>query len=139
MPSGTKGGKAKKRRIVAAGAIAGKTTRRIAKEADCSPRHVTRLVQEPETQFLISETLRPFQRKLAMMAAAAIRAVERGFVAKRTDRSDHIAQLRAVERYGDLLELAAGDTRSAGRAGDGVHVMVTWTQFMSIKEEREAA
>jgi hypothetical protein len=66
-----------------------------------------------------------------------VRAVERAFTAQKTDQADHFTQLRAVERYGDLLELAAGDTRNTGKDADNGRRMVTWTEFILIKRQRE--
>ncbi|GEM_PF-5779303 len=134
---GTKTEKELKRRKVAAGAIAGKNTDQIAQEAGCSRRHVLRLIHEQETKFIIANALHPYRDQLNRMAGAAVRAVERAFIAKKTDKADHFTQLRAVERYGDLLELAAGDTRNAGKEAEAGRRLVTWTEFVLIKKQRQ--
>lgn len=139
MPTGTKSQKAAKRRVVAAGAIAGKPTRAVAEKAGCSARHVNRLAEEPETQELIQSALAPYTSKLRRMAGKAVRAVERGLIAQKTSRSDHVMQLRAVERYGDLLELAAGQNRSGS---SGVTLtnnlqILTYEQFCCEEAEHE--
>ena len=108
MPTGTKSEKAARRRKVAGALVAGKPLGAAAQAAGCSKRHVQRLEREPETQFLIAEALRPHQKLLSKMAGKAIKAVERAFTARKTDGADRIVQLRAVERYGELMALAQG-------------------------------
>jgi hypothetical protein len=93
---------------------------------------VQRLASEPETQVLITAMLAPQRERLAKMAQKAVNAVEKALIARKTDLSDHIVRLRAVERYGELLALAQGKPREA--AGDGVQV--TWEQFTLMYERR---
>jgi hypothetical protein len=112
--------------------IAGKGTQAIAAAAGCQPRYVQRLASEPETQVLITAMLAPQRERLAKMAQKAVNAVEKALIARKTDLSDHIVRLRAVERYGELLALAQGKPREA--AGDGVQV--TWEQFTLMYERR---
>jgi len=132
VPTGTRAGKESKRRTVAGGVIAGKGTQAIAAAAGCQPRYVQRLASEPETQVLITAMLAPQRERLAKMAQKAVNAVEKALIARKTDLSDHIVRLRAVERYGELLALAQGKPREA--AGDGVQV--TWEQFTLMYERR---
>jgi hypothetical protein len=140
MPAkGTKGTRSQKdvkRRIVAAGAITGKRTSEIAKDANCSERHALRLAAETETKFIIANALSPYREQLRKMAGKAVRAVDRAFVARKTDKADHFTQLKAVERYGDLLELAAGDTRYLGKDADAGRHLVTWQEFILIGKQR---
>ena len=133
MPTGTRAGKESKRRTVAGGVIAGKDTAEIAKVAGCKPRHVQRLASEPATQFLITEMMGPHRERLAKMAKTAVNAVEKALIARKTDKSDHIVRLRAVERYGELLALAQGG-KPAEASGDGTQV--TWEQFTLMYERR---
>jgi len=139
MPSGTKTEKALKRRVVAAGAIAGKPTKAIAAKAGCSSRHVARLAAEAETQFLIAEAFRPQREKLRLMAKRAVSAVERGLKAQKKTKSDHVVQLRAVARYADLVELAAGNATSQSRESGKGRRLVTWEEFLVIGRGRTEA
>ena len=133
MPKGSKVEKAAKRRVVAAGAIAGKTTKAVAKKAGCSTRHVQRLAAEAETQDLIAEAMRPCRDQLRLMAKRAVNAVERAMKAQKKTKADHFTQLRAVERYGELLALAQG-AKPAEASGDGMQV--TWEQFTVMYQAR---
>jgi len=132
MPTGTKSEKAARRRKVAGALVAGKPLGAAAQAAGCSKRHVQRLEREPETQFLIAEALRPHQKLLTKMAGKAIKAVERSLTARKTDGADRIVQLRAVERYGELMALAQGkETAAAERDG-----LVTWEEFVVLFRSR---
>jgi hypothetical protein len=133
VPTGTRAGKERKRRTVAVGVIAGQDTAEIAAAAGCQPRYVQRLANDPETQFLITEALAPHREKLQRMAARAVYSVNMALLAKRTDKADHMARLRAVERYGELLGLAQGG-KPQDAAADGA--MVTWEQFTLMYEKR---
>jgi hypothetical protein len=134
---GTRTEKDAKRRIVAAGAIAGKSTADLAKAANCTERHVLRILHENETKFIIANALAPWRGELEKMAKKAINAVQRGFVAQKKDKADHIVQLRSVERYSDLLELAAGETRNTGKDAQAGRRLVTWQEFILIRRQRE--
>jgi hypothetical protein len=139
MPRGTKTGREAKRRVVAAGAIAGAPAPKIAKKAGCSTRHVQRLANEPETQSLIAEAMRPVRDQLRLMAKRAVDAVERAMRAQKKTKADHFTQLRAVERFGDLIELAEGERRSDSRASGAGRRLVTWEEFLIIGKGRVEA
>lgn len=127
MPRASKGSKEAKRRTVVRGVVAGKRTPTIAKEAGCSERHVERLAAEPGTQFLIAEALRPYTDDLCELVGNAIKVVKSAMVAKKKDTADHIVRLRAVERYGELLEYAQGKpTEDAGSTTP----QLTWEEFV---------
>jgi hypothetical protein len=133
VPKGSKGSKEAKRRVVARGVVAGKSTRTIAKEAKVSPRHVERLQAEPATKFLIATALAPHHKRITDLAGKAIAAVEGAFKAKTTDTADHMARLRAVGRFGDLARLAQGiETAEVEGANQ-----VTWEQFLVIYGSRK--
>jgi len=108
MPQGSRAQKEQKRRVVAVAKVARQGTKATARQLGCSERHVRRLAAEPETQFLITEILRPFRAKLTQLAATAIKVVKEAFSAMKTDKADHFTRLRAVERYCDLLKMAQG-------------------------------
>ena len=108
MPKGSKAQKEAKRRVVARGVVEGKSTRTIAREAKCDPRHVERLANEPATRFIIADALAPHRERLTRLAGKAVNAVERALVARVTDKADHMARLRAVGRFGDLARMAQG-------------------------------
>jgi hypothetical protein len=133
VPTGTRAGKESKRRTVAGGVIAGQDTAAIAAEAGCQPRYVQRLANEPETRFLITEMMEPHRAKLQRMAARAVYSVNMALLAKKTDKADHMARLRAVERYSELLGLAQGVAPEV-EPGDGA--MVTWERFTQMYERR---
>lgn len=138
MPKkGTRTEKEAKRRVVAAGTIAGKDTKAIAKAAGCTERHVLRLAREVETKFIVANALAPYREQLRKMAGKAVRVVDRAFLARKTDKADRMTQLRAVERFGDLLELASGDTRNVGRDADAGRHLVTWEEFVLIGRQRK--
>jgi hypothetical protein len=139
MPSGSKSQNAAKRRVVAKGAIAGQPASAIAAEAGCSERHVRRLLAEPETQFLISDVMQPHREVLRLMAKRAVAAVERGMKAQKKTKADHFTQLRAVERYGELLELAEGERKPEGRKNEKGRNIVTWTELLEIARKRKEA
>lgn len=132
MPTGSKSEKERKRRIVAAGVVAGKKPTAIAREAGCKTRHAQRLADEPATQFLITEMMRPHHKKLAKLVEKSITAVSLALGAKTTDKHDHSARLRAVGRTKQLLELAQG--QAAEGAGEGG--LVTWEEFTLLYRKR---
>jgi hypothetical protein len=134
MATSTKSEQAKRRRTIAKGAVAGKPLKAIAREAQCSKRQVQRVEAEPETQFLISEALRPHRQRLTKLAGKVISAVERGLLARKTDKADRIVQLRAVERYADLVGLAQGKA-AAPEGGD--RSLVTWEEFVILYRSRK--
>jgi hypothetical protein len=134
MPSASKNEKQAKRRAVAKGALAGKPLAAIAKAAGCSKRHVQRLEREPETQFLIVEALRPHRAVLTKMAGKALRVIERAFMARKTDGADRIVQLRAVERYHEMMDLAQGTAKPPDQEDRG---QVTWEEFVVMYRARK--
>jgi hypothetical protein len=133
MPKGSSAEKEKKRRTVAKGLVSGTPLQGIARAAGCQPRYVQRLAAEPETQLLIAEALRPYHAQLRRAVPKALRAIERGLVARRTDLSDHYTQLRAVEKLEDYLKMAQGKpTESAVQTEP-----VTWEQFTVMYQKRQ--
>ena len=134
MPTGTKAEKAAKRRTVAKGIVAGKSTKRIAKEARCSQRHVTRLAAEKPTQFLIAEMMRPHRAKLEKLATKAIGAIEKAMTAKVGDVADHKARLWGVDRYREMLDLAQG--KAQAQAPD-TGPQFTWEEFVVLYRSRK--
>jgi hypothetical protein len=131
---GSKATKEAKRRVVAKGVVAGKCTKEIARAAGCKARHVERLAAEPKTQLLITDLLRPYHARLEMLAKKAIHAVDVALAAKYKGQPDHMARLRAVGRYAELLELAQGTkVTDAGERG-----LVTWEQFVVLYRGRSA-
>jgi hypothetical protein len=135
MPSGTKAGKEAKRRTVARGLVAGKGSDEIAAEAKCCRRHVQTLAAEAETQFLITEMMRPHRARLAELAKNAITAVGRALIAKNGTHADHTTRLRAVGRYRQLLEMAQGTKVAGADTEDGP--MVTWEEFVVLYRSRQ--
>lgn len=130
MPRSTKAEKETKRRKVASGAVAGKRTNAIARDAGCTPRHAQRLANEPATQFLITEALRPHRARLEKLATRVVAVVASGLNAKVGRKIDHFTRLRAVERYADLLGLAQGKkTEEQDTSGP----MVTWEAFLIMR------
>jgi len=129
MPRSTKAEKETKRRKVATGAVAGKPTRAIAREAGCTPRHAQRLASEPATQFLITEALRPHRARLTKLAGQALAVVASGLRAKKKTPIDHFTRLRSVERLGDLLELAQGKKTEDLEAA---RPQWTWEEFVVL-------
>jgi hypothetical protein len=129
---GSKAAKEAKREIVAAGIVAGKSATEIAQAADCNPRHVQRVAAEPETQFLVTELLRPHRQELADLATDVIRAVQGGLNALVTDPEDHTVRLRAVQRYRDLVNLAQG--AEPPPATD--RSLVTWEEYVVLYNRR---
>jgi hypothetical protein len=113
--------------------VVGKPTNAIAREAGCTPRHAQRLASEPETQFLITEALRPHRKRLERMAAHAIRVVDSGLRANKKTPIDHFTRLRAVERYADLMQLAQGKKTEDL---DANRPMVTWEEFIVLYHSR---
>ena len=133
MPRATRAEKEGKRRKVAEAAVAGTPTSKTARQVGCTPRHVQRLANEPETQFLITQAFQPHQEKLARMAEKVIRCVESGLRANKKTNVDHFTRLRAVERYTELLDLAQGKATTAA-ATDGP--LVTWEEFVILYSRR---
>jgi hypothetical protein len=133
MPRGSKAAKEAKRRTVAKGIVAGKSTAQIAKDAACNTRHVERLAAEPETQLLITDLMKPHRAKLECLVEKAIAAVDSALVAKRTDKADHMARLRAVGRTRDLVTMAAGKPHEETDAGGG---LVTWEEFVVLYRKK---
>lgn len=130
---GSRAAKEAKRRVVAAGVIAGKPTGEIARDAKCDARHVERLANEPATRFLIADAMAPHRERLTRLAGKAVAAVAGALGAKTTDKADHMARLRAVGRFGDLCKLAQGveeaDAASARQ--------FTWEEFLIVWRRRQ--
>lgn len=124
---GTAGAKERKRRVVAAGVAAGADRDVIAAAAGCSTRHVNELASEPATRFLIEEILQPHRKQLTRLAGRAIRAVERAMVAQVNTRADHPVQLRAVGRWGQLVQLAQGG--AIDKPLPAPSTSVTWEEY----------
>lgn len=134
MPIGTKAGKELKRRVIARGIVAGKSTKAIAQEAGCNPRHAMRVAQEPATEFLITEIMRPYHARLAKLAQVAIQAVESAMKATHDGcLPDHDVRLRGVRRYRDLAELAQGRPSDQQEQTSG---LVTWEEFEVLYRKR---
>jgi hypothetical protein len=133
MPRGTRADKEAKRRAVAKGVAEGKSATAIAKEAGCKRRHVERLKQEPETQLLITEMLRPHRRKLEKLVEGALAVVGAGLKAKVGTRVDHEIRLRSVGRVKQLLELAQGGQVEKPSEGAG---LVTWEEFVVLYRKK---
>jgi len=131
---GSKAAKEAKRRVVAQGLVAGKPTKVIARAAGCKARHVERLAAEPKTQFLVTEILRPYHERLGKLAKKAIHAVDVALAAKYKGQPDHMARLRAVGRYGELVEMAQG-TKAHDQVDRG---LVTWEEFVLLYRSRAA-
>ena len=77
-----------------------------------------RIAAEPETQFLITEAFRPHQARLVELAGAVVDAVDEALGAMKTDKQDHLTRLKAVERYGDVLEFAQGKVQEKPAEAD---------------------
>lgn len=133
MPRGSKAEKEAKRRTVAAGVVAGKSTRTIAREVAATTRHVERLAAEPATRFLIADALKPHHAALVKLGKEAIAAVRGGLKAKLTDPADHMARLRAVGRFADLARMAQG-VEDVGEPGSSKQI--TWEEFQVIWRSR---
>jgi hypothetical protein len=127
--------KERKRRIVAAGKIAGEKAAKIAASGKMSKRHVERLAAEPETQFLITKSLQPYQAKLVKLLPAVIAAIAGALKAKKTDKADHFSRLRGVERFRDLLDLAQGGKPPELPEQTGTP-QYTWEEFVALYARR---
>jgi hypothetical protein len=134
-----------KRRVIAKGVLTGRPTRAMARATESTPRTVQRIRAEPETQFLITRALRPQRKNLTDMAARAVRVVLEGFEAihyvkvspkKYKRMGDAIARLRAVERYGELLQLAQGGKPEAQIEAEGARTF-TWEEFTLLYRSRK--
>ena len=117
----------RKQRIVAAGKVAGKRTRDIAREVGVQPNQVARIARNPATRLLIEELLEPEYDRIRKLAHKAVSAVDRALEAKNS-RGKHLyeIQLRGVGRFATLAHLAVGDQPPAQQA-PGV---MTWQQFL---------
>jgi len=149
MPAKKKRATAKKqakRRVVAVGAILGKTAKEISTAAGCSPRHAARIANEPETQYLITEALRPHQKQLDKLAYNVLKAIEGGLKAKKSTVIDHFTRLKAAERWCELAGLAQGGKPAELPQETGGLPHLTWEEFVilygrrvvSVGEEQEA-
>ena len=138
----TKASKEHKRRQVAVGLIAGKDTKKIAKETGSSLRNVQRLASEPQTQLLVTALFSRHHRALRSMTERAIRVVNEGlrsttYVKVDKDRYkvrvDTFGRLRAVERFCDLAELAQGKLRDDGPRDTEIGRSYTWEEFILLQ------
>jgi hypothetical protein len=127
--------KERKRRAVAFGALAGHGTQITASQAGCSERHARRLAAEPETQFIVTEAMRPYHAKLHRLIGKVITAIEEALSANKTDAADHISRLRAVERYREVAELAQGKLPEKS-ADDNAMPQYTWEEFVALYATR---
>jgi len=126
--------KAVRRRIIANGVVSGQSANAIAQSAGTSKRTVQRIAAEPETQFLITEAFRPYQARLLELAGVVIDAVDEALGAMKTDKQDHLTRLKAVERYGDVLELAQGKVQEKPAEADRTW---TWEEITAIYKARK--
>ena len=133
----SKASQSKKKRVVAAGALAGARPIDIARAANCSVRQVNRLQHDPATQFLIAQALVPYHANLRKLAKKALAVVDRSMVAQKKTNADFVTQLRAVERFGDLVVMAAGAQASTAAAGKPGRRLVSWEELLAIKKARE--
>src|ERR1035441_5417325 len=95
MSQGSRAEKEQKRHAVAFARLAGQGTRATARQIGCSERYVRRLAAEPETQFLITETLRPHIAKLLQLMPKALAVIEEAMSAMKKD--EPTVPSRAVE------------------------------------------
>jgi hypothetical protein len=124
-----------KRRIVASGVVSGQSTKAIAQRAATTQRNVQRIAAEPETQFLITKALRPHQARLGKMASTVIDAIEEALGPHKADEADHTSRLKAVERYGDVVELAQG--KVAEKAVNTGTPQFTFEEFTAMYRSRK--
>src|ERR1039457_4394156 len=134
MSQGSRAEKEQKRHAVAFARLAGQGTRATARQIGCSERYVRRLAEEPETQFLITEVLRPHIAKLLQLMPKALAVIEEGMSAMKKDRVNHLTRLRAVERFCKLLEMAQGQEQKKGKPTAG---RMTWEEFVEMYEARQ--
>ncbi len=136
MPTGSKGEKERKRRIVAKGIAAGKRTKAIAKEAKCTTRHVQALAKEPATRIIITELLAPYRAQMEAAIPLVLQAIKAGLKAKKTDSADHKTRLRATDKLHKYMELAQGVQVSAEREGVTVEELtVLYKRYLDGKQE----
>src|ERR1019366_7138854 len=76
MSQGSRAEKEQKRHAVAFARLAGRGTRATARQIGCAERYVRRLAEEPETQFLITEALRPHIAQLLQLIPKALAVIE---------------------------------------------------------------
>ena len=81
------------------------------------------------------EALRPHSAKLTRMVGRMIAAVDVALLAKKTDKQDHIARLRAVERGRDLLEMAQG--KPSAEVEQQGPALVTWEEYLVLYRRKE--
>jgi len=141
MPgSGTVASKERKRRVIAAGKIAGKSNRQIAQDAGCSERHVDRVAAEPATKDLVRDLLRPHEQRLKRALTMALDAIDRGLVAKLKTPHDHGAQLSAAGSLREFLELLRVNPKELVEAGQQPP-QFTWEEFegaIKMRASRQA-
>lgn len=125
----------RKRRVVAAGKIAGKPSRKIAKEIGVTPNQVARIARQPATRLLIEELLEPEYERIRELAHKAVSAVDRALEAKNS-RGRHLyeIQLRGVGRFATLAHLAAGDRPPEAQ----IPGAMTWQQFLIFCQQLPA-
>jgi len=125
--------KGKRRAIVAAGKMSGRSIKYIAKDAGISEREAYRVAAEPETRLIIQTMMEPYRKQLERLAERAIAAVDVALQANKDDVADHPTRLRAIGRFKQLAEMAAGQ-RSEDHAGG--EQIITWEQFVVLYRKR---
>ena len=139
MSQGSRAEKEQKRHAVAFARLAGQGTRATARQIGCSERYVRRLAEEPETQFLITEALRPHIAKLLQLMPKALAVIEEAMSAMKKEGPDHLTmpdyltRLRAVERFCKLLEMAQGELPETG---DDASRQWTWEEITELYRSR---
>src|ERR1039458_6028901 len=92
MSQGSRAEKEQKRHAVAFARLAGQGTSATDRQIGCSERYVRRLAEEPETQFLITETLRPHIAKLLQLMPKALAVIEEAMSAMKKEGPDHLTR-----------------------------------------------
>lgn len=124
---------------VAAGKLANQSREDIAKAAGCTLRHVRRLEDEPETQLLARDMLKPHERKLKKLVDKALVSISRSLDAKLKTVYDHRAQMIAAGRLREYLELLRVDARELADADAEGLPQFTWEEFMLIYRRKSVS
>ncbi len=136
MGRGTRVGKERKRVEVAKALVAGELPSKIAPKLGCSTAYVGELAAEPETRSLAERFLAPHYDELRECVAESVAATRRGLKAKRDDPDDYKAQLTAVSRCCDLLELAQGGKRDQAAQPAG-YTLIQIHQLLALTAPEE--
>lgn len=135
----------KKRAVVVAGILNGNTSDEIAAAAGCARRTVNKIISEPETQLLVTGLFAPYHKKLRAMAKRVVQVVEQGLSAKHFVKTgkdeyrlhaDTFGRLRAVERYGELVQLAQGKAPGEDPHAGEIGRSYTWEEFTLLQARR---